>query len=117
MTAKQYASFILQTGLEFDMTVYCLNHVLCWSEDEAAKTKINREVPDPEWVEAEPTTVSRHNIFQIIEGWNVEYFPNAATAEQARKEFLEIIKIEDKEVRIKEYDNWIAERSGWAVGL
>ena len=58
-----------------------------------------------------------NNIFKIIEEWNIKYFPSAAAAEQAQKEFLEIIKIEDKEVRLNEYDNWIAERSSWLLNL
>lgn len=113
MTAKQYASFILLTGLEFGMTVYYLNGVFCLTTEEGKM--VGAEIPDPEWVIVSTRLVQRSSIFEIIENWNVKYFPSAAAAEQAQKEFLEIIKIEDKETRLKEYDNWIAERSSWSI--
>jgi len=115
MKARGYASFILQTGLEFNMTVYCISSLFCWTKEEAEKTLIGKQIPQEDWVEIEACEVHMHNIFRIIEGWNVRYFSTMAAAEQARKEFLEIIKIEDKEVRLNEYDNWIAERSSWSI--
>jgi len=117
MTAKQYASFILQTGLEFGMTVYCINNLFCWTKEEAEKTLIGRQIPQEDWVEIQDYKVNRFNIFHTIEEWNICYFPTVAAAEQARKEFLEIIKIENEEARLKEYNNWIAERSGWLLNL
>jgi hypothetical protein len=113
MTAKQYAIFILQTGLEFGMTVYHLNGVFCLTTEEGKM--VGAEIPDPDWVTVSTRLVQRSSIFEIIDNWNIKYFPSEATAEQARKEFLEIIKIEDKEVQLNEYDNWIAERSSWQV--
>lgn len=117
MTAKQYASFILRTGLEFDMTVYCISNLFCWTKEEAEETLVGRQIPQEDWVEIQACKVNRFNIFKIIEGWNIKYFPTQAAAEQARQEFLEIIKIEDKEIRLNEYNNWIAERGAWAVGI
>ena len=117
MKAREYASFILQTGLEFDMTVYYISNLFCWTKEEAEKTLVNKQIPQEDWVKIETCEVHMHNIFRIIEGWNVRYFSTAAAAEQARKEYLEIIKIEDEETRLNEYNNWIAERSSWAVGL
>jgi len=115
MTAKQYASFILKTGLEFGMKIFHLNSVFCYTEDEAKNTMINTEIPEVNWVIIDTKIAQRSNIFRIIDDWNVRYFSTAAAAEQARKEFLEIIAIEDKETRLKEYDNWYAERSSWSV--
>ena len=117
MTAKQYASFILQTGLEFDMTVYSINNLFCWTKEEAEEILVGRQIPQEDWVEIQARKVNRFNIFKIIEDWNISNFPSMAAAEQARKEFLEIIKIEDEETRLNEYNNWVAERGSWAIGL
>ena len=117
MTAKQYASFILQTGLEFDMTVYYINNLFCWTKEEAERTLVGRQIPQEDWVEIQACKVNRFNIFKIMEDWNTCYFPTAAAAEQAQKEFLEIIKIEDEEIRLNEYNNWVAERSSWKEAI
>lgn len=114
MKAREYASFILQTGLEFGMTVYYISNLFCWTKEDAEKTSFTGiQIPQEDWVEIQACEVRRINIFPIIEGWNICYFPSAATAEQARQEFLEIIKIEDEDTRIAEFHNWYAERSSW----
>ena len=117
MTAKIYAAFILQTGLEFNMAVWKIDpcYPFLFREEDIVDCLHQDISPNLEIMKVRPWIVTRGNFTDVIDDWNVRYFPTAESAQQALEEYKNIIRIENEKTRHSEYDNWIAERSSWQV--
>ena len=111
MKAKYYASFILQTGIEFNQHIYRIDpYPFLFSRDELKHTAHQSIHPNVDKMEIAECSVFRGNIFEVIDDWNIRYFWRKEDAERALEEYKKIIAIEDETVRQNEYDNWCAER-------
>lgn len=114
-----YARFILHTGIEVGQTIYCIGpyYPFLYRPEELKDHLIGETNPPVDIMGTERWRVNYDNIFAIIDNWNIQYFPTEAIAQQALNEYKDILAIEDEETRYNEYDNWIAERSSWAIGI
>ena len=52
------------------------------------------------------TIVTEHNLVHVIDEWNITYFETVEAAEQAIKEYEQIIEIADRHERVAKFDEW-----------
>lgn len=52
------------------------------------------------------TIVTEHNLVHVIDEWNITYFETIEAAEQAIKEYEQIIEIADRHERVAKFDEW-----------
>lgn len=57
-----------------------------------------------------PMFVTEHNLFHIIDEWNITYFDNIKEIERAIKEYEQIIEITDRCERVKQFKEWCCKR-------